>query len=399
MRERQPLAKAGLNSRSETRRNHRGGSQSCATLKLAWRIAVDAFRHFLADDGWAIASHIALSTLMAMFPFLIVVTALAGFFFGSRELADEAARILLEAWPKQVAGPIALDIAGVLTGTRGDVLTFGALFALYFASSGVESLRIGLNRAYDAVEQRSWWMLRLESIVYVLVGAVAILAFSFLVVLAPLIWGKLIQYVPTLEPFSAIHHLCALRRRGGGADRRADDPASLAAGRAAQLCRHRARHRRHAGAVADRGAAFGRYLAEYAFAYVSMYAGLASAMIALIFLYVCAAIFIYGGELNSAAKKMRKPAGLKVTGSAADRLDRILEIAQAGARRVDQHRHVAGRVLVLPHLHVRERDLLPGEHLAHARVDAALDDEAVGREACFKCAKCEPWMRFCRIQT
>ena len=71
---------------------------------------------------------------MALFPFLIVVTALAGFFFGSKELADEAARILLEAWPKEVAGPIALDITGVLTDTRGDVLTFGvtvrALFRL-----------------------------------------------------------------------------------------------------------------------------------------------------------------------------------------------------------------------------------------------------------------------------
>ena len=121
-------------------------------LKLSLRIAIDAFRHFIADDGWAIASHIALSTLMALFPFLIVVTALAGFFFGSKELADEAARILLEAWPKEVAGPIALDIAGVLTDTRGDVLTFGVLFAIYFASSGVESLRIGLNRAYDVAE-------------------------------------------------------------------------------------------------------------------------------------------------------------------------------------------------------------------------------------------------------
>ena len=48
-----------------------------------------------------------------------------------------------------MAEPIALDITGVLTDTRGDVLTFGVLFALYFASSGVESLRIGLNRAYD----------------------------------------------------------------------------------------------------------------------------------------------------------------------------------------------------------------------------------------------------------
>ena len=120
----------------------------------------EAFWHFLADDGWAIASHIALSTLMALFPFLIVVTALAAFFFGSKDLADEAAKLLLQAWPPQVAAPISDDISGVLTNAHGSVLTFGAVFALYFASSGVESLRIGLNRAYDMSEPRPWWHLR-----------------------------------------------------------------------------------------------------------------------------------------------------------------------------------------------------------------------------------------------
>ena len=30
-----------------------------------------------------------------------------------------------------------------------------------FASSGIESLRIGLNRAYGVAESRSWWVLRL----------------------------------------------------------------------------------------------------------------------------------------------------------------------------------------------------------------------------------------------
>jgi len=277
-------------------------------LKTSLRIAVDAFRHFLADDGWAIASHIALSTLMAMFPFLIVVTALAGFFLGSKQLADEAARILLEAWPQEVAGPIALDIAGVLTDTRGDVLTFGVLFALYFASSGVESLRIGLNRAYDTSEPRAWWLLRLESIAYVLVAAVAILAFSFLVVLAPFIWGKLVHIVPTLEPLSnlftfaryavavvvlviallIVHAWLPAGRRSFW---------EIAPGIAATLL-----------LWLISGAAFGRYLANYAFTYISMYAGLASAMVALIFLYVCASIFIYGGELNSIIAKVRADA-------------------------------------------------------------------------------------------
>ena len=47
------------------------------------------------------------------------------------------------------------------------------------------------------------------------------------------------------------------------------------------------------------GILFGRYLAEFATNYVTMYAGLASAMIALVFLYWIATIFVYGGELNA----------------------------------------------------------------------------------------------------
>ena len=48
-------------------------------LRNIYLVVMDALYTFLADDGWAIASHIALSTLMALFPFLIVLTSLAGF--------------------------------------------------------------------------------------------------------------------------------------------------------------------------------------------------------------------------------------------------------------------------------------------------------------------------------
>ena len=107
-------------------------------LRKIWRVAVDAFWQFNADDGWAIASHIALSALMAMFPFFLVLTALAGI-IGSENLADEAANLMLEAWPEEVAGPIAREIHNVLNSAQGQALTVGAALALYFASSGVES--------------------------------------------------------------------------------------------------------------------------------------------------------------------------------------------------------------------------------------------------------------------
>ena len=56
------------------------------------------------------------------------------------------------------------------------------------------------------------------------------------------------------------------------------------------------------------GIAFGRYLAEFAITYVSYYAGLASAMIALVFLYWTASIFVYGGAVNSAIVRPRSSA-------------------------------------------------------------------------------------------
>lgn len=269
------------------------------------RIAIDAFYRFNEDDGWAIASHIALSTLMALFPFLIVVTAL-GAVFGSKELADETARILLETWPKEVAGPIALEIHDVLTNLRPEALTVGALFAIIFASSGVESLRIGLNRAYGMKESRSWWLLRLESIGYVLVGAAALLVLSLLIVLWPLIWATVIKYMRWLEP---LDFLLTLARLGLAS---AVLVVALVVVHMWLPAGRRSLVEVAPGIVVTFalwlacGTLFGRYLSEFAFAYTIYYAGLASAVAALFFLYLVALIFIYGGELNAAIWRARK---------------------------------------------------------------------------------------------
>ncbi|MBN8973720.1 MAG: YcaO-like family protein [Rhizobiales bacterium] len=93
-------------------------------LRRLYTIGLDAFYTFLADDGWAIASHIALSTLMALFPFLIVLTSLAGF-FGSKDLADQSAQLMLQVLPLEVANTLSSEIHDVLTTTRGDALTIG----------------------------------------------------------------------------------------------------------------------------------------------------------------------------------------------------------------------------------------------------------------------------------
>ena len=64
-------------------------------------------------DGWAIASHITVSTLMSMFPFLILITAIAAS-IGSSDLADEVARIQRRGRAK-FRQKIAGEIHSVLT--------------------------------------------------------------------------------------------------------------------------------------------------------------------------------------------------------------------------------------------------------------------------------------------
>jgi membrane protein len=278
--------------------------RSVSVLTRGWRIALDAFRQFNADEGWAIASHIALSALMSLFPFFLVLTALAGI-LGAKDLADEAANLLLEAWPQEVAGPIAREIHNVLDGAHGRVLTVGVVLAVYFASSGIESLRIGLNRAYTVTETRPYWLLRLESIGYVLLAAVGLLALSFLVLLAPLIWTALVRRFPQLEPFGDIVTLVRL-----------STATVLLIVPLIVVHKWLPAGRRSFGEIMPgilttlvlwlvAGTLFGRYLAEFAFAYSIYYAGLASPMIALVFLYLTASIFIYGGELNAMVARAR----------------------------------------------------------------------------------------------
>jgi len=271
------------------------------TASILWSAA----EKFAADDGWAIASYIGLTLLTSLFPFLIFVAALAGF-LGSAELAEEAAKLVFAEWPDVVARPIAEEVGRVLTAPRGGLLTLGAVLSIYFASSAIEALRVGLNRAYGLVEKRPWWLLRLQSLGLVLIGSFALLALAFLLVLGPLILDILATFLPSIE---AARQLLDVARIGIAAAMLATSIflAHLI------LPAHRLRLRDLMPGVALTfiaslvfGEVFGVYLNEYLRNYISMYAGLASVMIALVYLYWVAMLFVFGGELNAAIVRARR---------------------------------------------------------------------------------------------
>lgn len=277
-------------------------------LRRAYRIVSDAVNRFLLNDNWAIASDIALAILLSLFPFLIILTAVASM-TGSEALAREAADLILAAWPQQVAEPLANEVMRVLTGQRRDLLTLGSVLALIFASNAVVSIRIGLNRAYGAPETRSWLWRRVESVGFVVLGTIVLLNLAFLIVLGPVLWRTAAYYLPTLGPYSTF----ATALRFGVASfviivaliiahfwlpagwRRMRD---IWPGILATLIMW-----------IGTGVAFGWYLDSFATNYVTTYAGLATGMIALVFLYFSAAAFLFGGELNAAITRARAARG------------------------------------------------------------------------------------------
>lgn len=274
------------------------------TVLAIYAVLKDAIGHFARDDGFAMASHVALSGLLAVFPLLIFIASLAAF-FGMTGAADTVSDLLFDAWPESVASPVVNEIHNVLTVRRGDLLTFGAVAALWFASNGVEALRTALNRAYRQTEQRSIILLRLQSLGLVLLGAAILLSYTFLVVLAPLALEALQAYVPQVESFLLSINVARFTLAGS----------LLIIGLFVTHWLLPAGKRSFRdlwpGVLATlvmwiiAGSAFGAYLASFA-NYVSTYGSLAGIMTALIFLYICALVFILGGELNAAISRQRR---------------------------------------------------------------------------------------------
>ncbi len=268
------------------------------------RIASDALGHFDDADGWAMASHVAMAVLLAAFPFLIFSTSLASF-LGAGAVAAPAVDLIFDSVPKVIAKPIANEVHSVLSIPRGDILTLGGLLALLFASNGVEALRVALNRAYREKEYRSLFFRRTQSLLFVLLATAALISIAFLLVLAPLAWSIILKYFPHAATLSSQVDLL----------RYAVVTFILVTGLYASHLWLPAGERPFAilwpGILLTIVASFAgsflfaAYLEQFA-TYTSTYAGLASGVIALLFLYLLAASFIVGAELNAAISDYRE---------------------------------------------------------------------------------------------
>jgi membrane protein len=266
------------------------------------RVTGDAGLRLVKHEGFELSGYIAFTAILALFPFLIFLTALAGF-LGDAASADRVIQTLFEMAPPEVAQVLAPILRDVLTQQHGGLLTVSILFALWTASSGVEALRTLLNRCYEVAETRPFWATRPLSMVIVIGGAGLALVLSVALVLGPVIWKVVTDHLPISGAWFVPW---VVLRYGIGA--------VLVAGCLVTLHRilpncHQPMRRVWPGAATTAllwlatAGLFSVYVDNFA-SYSVTYGSLGGVVMTLMFFYFSAVIFAFGAELNAGLARL-----------------------------------------------------------------------------------------------
>lgn len=143
-----------------------------------------AVREFTDDDMMTHAAALAYHGLLALFPFIIFLTAFLGFLH-IPEVFDRVLEQARTTLPRDAYIRLREVTTEVQGQQSGGLLSFGIIGALWAAASGIRSLMKALNTAYDAEETRPAWKLYLLSILYTIGLAALLVAAVALMLLGP----------------------------------------------------------------------------------------------------------------------------------------------------------------------------------------------------------------------
>ena len=108
------------------------------------------------DDVWGRSAQLAYYFFFALFPLAICLTAVLGLFVGSTSRTTQSlVEYLTRAMPWSAVTIVQQTVHTALSASGGGKITFGLLFGLFFASSGLSALMDTLNVVFGVRERRS----------------------------------------------------------------------------------------------------------------------------------------------------------------------------------------------------------------------------------------------------
>jgi membrane protein len=150
-----------------------------------WRTIIGStFRETLRDDAEGLAAQLSYYFFLSLFPMLLALVAFASL-FSLRNFADAITRYLSPIAPGQVLDVIRDQMIAISKHPPKGVLTIGLATAIWSASAAMGAVVNAMNRARGVDEARSWWKVRLVSILLTLGLALFVLVSIALVLAGP----------------------------------------------------------------------------------------------------------------------------------------------------------------------------------------------------------------------
>jgi membrane protein len=168
----------------EAERRSDVGDVPSGPQRLAAREWLDVFKRagkeFLADDAMGLSQQIAFSSLLAFFPAMILLVGLLGL-IGAYDDLKEFLGVIAPGAVIDAIETAQQSAAGQKTGASVAVV-FGAFGAIWAASGAMNSVIKAMNTAYERVETRPFWKVRLTAIALVIASGFAFAALFLLIV-------------------------------------------------------------------------------------------------------------------------------------------------------------------------------------------------------------------------
>jgi membrane protein len=131
---------------------------------LTWKeLARRVWHEIQVDDVFGHAAKLSFYFLLALFPLLLLLTDVFGFFAQSAELRYSLLEYFRRVLPNSAYHVVADTLNQITAGAGGGKLSLGILGTLWAASSGMVAVAAGLNAAYEIKDARPWWKIRLTA--------------------------------------------------------------------------------------------------------------------------------------------------------------------------------------------------------------------------------------------
>jgi len=129
------------------------------------------------DDVFGRAAQLSYYFLLALFPLLLFLVSLLGYFAqAGSELRNSLLNYLAAVMPRAAVTLVHTTLDEISNSTSGGKISLGLLAALWAASNGMGAISDTLNTAYNVKETRPWWKVRLVSVLLTISLSVLIIS-------------------------------------------------------------------------------------------------------------------------------------------------------------------------------------------------------------------------------